>query len=829
MLIVREEQEGVQTMSIDPADEFERRLDLARNGGGVLFCGAGFSADCLNFEPDQTIGTGAQLLRLFNEQLRQEPPYTNLQNAADALHEQIADNGMMKLLKERFTVANVTADMTDLLRYPWQAIYTTNYDNAIEIAALSAKKSVEPLNNTDNPNSKTSSVPVIHLHGYVQKWDIHNFYESCVLGAESYSNLTQVKNWLDRFRLDVDRAQIVVFVGFNAGDFHLNQAINDLTGLRDKAFFINRPTAQADPDVTAAQRRLGTPFFTGRAGFAATIRELLSKDAPKEPSLASFAKYTPSEPALTVPTQTQIEDLFLYGKIEPSLLARDSSNNASEYHVRRSAINETLSAIEASTRIVLFDGYPCDGKSLLVNDLAYRLSGTRPVYQLRQAYENLLDEIASILHHARNAVLIIENCFDLTPERLSSIARQFDGQEGVLLLTSRAVAIDASPTGLALLNGFASFRRTTLVGLDEAEVIALSDLADQIAGWRDFHGLDQGSRLRFIKETCKASLPNFLIRLLRSDYVTNRYREEFNRLALSKDERAAIILALYVAHIGENAPVSFLSNATGKDFAAIIDRLNAKAGNDTFRLVRRVGGIIQTVPSIGAENILNNLIEDQEIVDTIVPVLKNLATSSRSDFEERMFNQMMRFSILTNFVSDKYEINRFFEHNKRELRIRRRPLFWLQWHMAKCAADQFPEAEKLLDQGYTEAANYEKSSGKKFDRRQLDDRRAKFFMLRASKSSRPGDMLIKEFREAIVLAEKVLRQDDPQHYPFETIYDIVRVFMEKRHQFRSEQNTTIRSKIVQLISYARTRIGVIPAGYQRDKAQSALDSANSLF
>ena len=97
---------------------------------------------------------------------------------------------------------------------------------------------------------------------------------SCVLGAESYLKLTRVKNWLDRFRYDVDRAQVVVFVGFNAGDFHLNQAINDLTGLREKAFFINRSTAEADPDVTVAQRRLGTPFFIGRAGFAASIREL---------------------------------------------------------------------------------------------------------------------------------------------------------------------------------------------------------------------------------------------------------------------------------------------------------------------------------------------------------------------------------------------------------------------------------------------------------------------------------------------------------------------------------------------------------------------------
>jgi hypothetical protein len=443
-------------------DEFQRRLNLARSGGGVLFCGAGFSADCLNFKPDETLGTGAQLLDLFNTELHQDPPYRNLQNAADALQEKVADNGMMTLLKQRYTVSNVTSDMADLLRYPWQAVYTTNYDNALEIAAQAAYKQAEPLNNTDDPSTATLSLPIIHLHGYVQKWDIHNIRESCVLGAESYSKLTHVKRWLNRFRHDIDKAQIVVFVGFNAGDFHLNQAINDLTGLREKAFFINRSTAQADPDVTAAQKRLGTPFFTGRAGLADTIKRLLVTDAPKAPHLASFAKYKPPDPASTVPTQVQIEDLFLYGKVEPSQLARDASNDVSDYHIQRSAIGETLDAVAGDARIVLFDGYPCDGKSLLTADLAYRLSGGRPVYQMRQAYENVLNEVADILHHTPNAALIIENCFDLPAERLVSIARQFDGQNGILILTSRAVAVDASTAGLTSLQGLRSFRKYPL-------------------------------------------------------------------------------------------------------------------------------------------------------------------------------------------------------------------------------------------------------------------------------------------------------------------------------------------------------------------------------
>lgn len=814
-------------MPTNQHEEFQRRLNLARSGGGILFCGAGFSADCLNFMKDETLGTGAQLLGLFNKELRQDPPYRDLQNAADALLEKIAENGMMTFLKQKFTVSSVTTDMADLLRYPWQSVYTTNYDNALELAAQAAHKQVESLNNTEDPNTDTTVLSLIHLHGYLHKWDIFNFRESCVLGAESYLKLTHVSRWLDRFRRDIDQAQIVVFVGFNANDFHLNRTINNLTGLREKAYFINRPTAQADPDVTAAQKRLGTPLFIGRAGLAGTIKELLATDAPKEPRLASFAKFTSPDPAATVPTKAQIEDLFLYGKVETSQIARDVSNKVSDYHIQRSAIQETLDAIADGTRIILLDGYPCDGKSLLATDLANCLSGARPVYQMRQAYQNLLDEVADILHHAPNAALIIENCFDLPTERLASIARQFDGKEGVLILTSRAVAVDAVPVGLKSLQGFDSFRKMPLARLNPKETRALRDLADQIAGWRDFQTLDQAARLRFIENTCEASLPHFLMRLLQSDYVTNRYREEFNKLSLSYNERAAIITALYVTHIGENAPVSFLSDAMETDYGRIIDRLNGGASNGTFQLVRRAGETIQTVPSIGAKNILLNLFNDAEIVDAIVPLLKNLAPNYRNPFEQRMFSQMMRFSILSDVVTEKDEIDRFFEHNKQIQQIRRMPLFWLQWHMAKCSANQLVDAEKFLDQGYSEAEKFERRTKNIFDRRQLDDRRAKFLMLRAANGNRVGAELFRDFKEAINLTNRILRQNDPQHYPFETLAEIVRIYREVGHYLDDELKRIIDGSLDQLVTYARTRVGMVPSGYQTDRAQSALEHVGS--
>lgn len=189
----------------------------------------------------------------------------------------------------------------------------------------------------------------------------------------------------------------------------------------------------------------------------------------------------------------------------------------------------------------------------------------------------------------------------------------------------------------------------------------------------------------------------------------------------------------------------------------------------------------------------------------------------------------MRFSVLSDVVSDKAEVDNFFEHIKQAPQIRRMPLFWLQWHMAKCTAgaDELRSAEKLLKQGYTEAKEYERRTGKKFDSRQLDDRRAKFLMLRASLAHREGADLFRDFKEACELTDKILRQDDPQHYPFETLNELTSTYVEVHHHLLEVQAPIVLSWLKKLCDYAGKRIGVLVEGYQKNKAKSALDDAIS--
>ena len=810
--------------------DFKTRLNHARNGNGLLFCGAGFTADCLNFDPSTTVGTGSHLLNILNAELQldQNSAYQNIQNAADAYREQFGDIALMNLLIDRYTIQNPSSDIVDVMRFPWDRIYTTNYDNGIEQALRSAGRKYRSFNNLDTPKDIGKLLPVIHLHGFVDTWNPRNFNSSCILGSESYHQLDSISSWLGRFRVDVERAELVVFVGYRADDFHLNHVLYNVADVREKTYFINRSTATPDPDTQMTHKRFGQPFYIGRTDFANMITQALQGEPPTEPTLASFRRYKSAEPEDGLPSVTDIEDMFLFGRINCGQIARDTTLNISHYHVQRHLVSEILDSFTRSVRVALIVGEICDGKTLILENLSNRLSVSRQVFRLNHSYEDLLDEASGILHAYPKAALVIENCFEIREDRLATLARMFDGSDGLLLLSSRNISAEAEAPRLQRLGENRNFRQYSLGPLTNSEIKDLIALMDQIAAWRYMLANKGSDKKQFIVKTCRASLPSVLLRLLKSEYVRNRYMEEYNKVAqLTRPQQALVVAALYISHIGHNAPLGFLSNAFRIDAGGMLDEINR--GQIGFRLLRVGMGYVETVPSIGATNILEHIISDRDIVDSIVVVLRYLSEDGRyGDFERYIFGQMMRYSILRSVVKDHDQINRFFDNISKHRYLRSRILFWLQWHMAKTDMGEFDAAEKYLDQGYAQARQYERDTGSRYDRNHLDDRKAKFLMRRDQVIERSPVALYQDMKEACEIVFRLLRTEVLTHHPFETIEVISRTFISKREELLSVHRDPIQRKIDKLVERANASLRRVPQGYQQRRATEALRQHNLL-
>ena len=126
----------------------EKFLTLGAKGGNLLFCGAGFSADCLNFSSSE-VGTASPLHDLLNTAVGHR--FTDIQLAADEFIEKFGEKGLLRLLSEKYSVSKRTKSIDEILLYPWERIYTTNYDDVIAQSLTALNKGHYAANNTEKP------------------------------------------------------------------------------------------------------------------------------------------------------------------------------------------------------------------------------------------------------------------------------------------------------------------------------------------------------------------------------------------------------------------------------------------------------------------------------------------------------------------------------------------------------------------------------------------------------------------------------------------------------------------------------------------------------
>ena len=183
----------------------------------------------------------------------------------------------------------------------------------------------------------------------------------------------------------------------------------------------------------------------------------------------------------------------------------------------------------------------------------------------------------------------------------------------------------------------------------------------------------------------------------------------------------------------------------------------------------------------------------------------------------------MRYSILRSVVENRDQINRFFDNISKYPHLRSRILFWLQWHMAKVDMREFDEAEKYLQQGYTEARNYERRTGNNYNRNQLDDRKAKFLMFRAQYIERNPIHLYHDMKEACQIVARLSREENLTHHPFQTLKVIVETFISKQGGLLEVHRDPIRRMIDALVEHARASVKRVPQGYQERRATEAVN------
>ncbi|MFC7557411.1 hypothetical protein ACFQU7_42120 [Pseudoroseomonas wenyumeiae] len=143
-------------------------LAFARSGKALAFLGSGFSLGALS-RAGQTIPTTSELARRIMTAAG-ESEEAEFDLAADLFAKTRADDptALSRFLTEQFSVQETSNAHKAFSQYPWQRIYTTNYDNIVEVTSRDSGVDRTPVS-WQNPPSHYSrdSNWIVHLHGYV--------------------------------------------------------------------------------------------------------------------------------------------------------------------------------------------------------------------------------------------------------------------------------------------------------------------------------------------------------------------------------------------------------------------------------------------------------------------------------------------------------------------------------------------------------------------------------------------------------------------------------------------------------------------------------------
>lgn len=792
----------------------EKFLTLGVGGGNLLFCGAGFSADCLNFNEEE-VGSASPLHRLLNAEVGHE--YSDMQLAADDYLEKFGETGLMKLLAEKYSITKRTGTVDQVLKYPWDRIYTTNYDDVISQSLTDLGTPHYVANNTEKPfeisKHSDSKKWIVHLHGAMRKWEIRNFVSSCVLGRESYLRISGNSNWTGTLREDYARANAVFFVGFSNSDFYLAEHLFSAAASRDKVFFINSERSANDRELKAKQKNFGESLAIGKENFAEKIREALAHGPAPELRLHSFARRELPEASAERASVLEQEGLMISGKTSPELQFRDIVDRSHSYRAERTLATDIVTFLRQESSTALILGGICSGKTMLFEEAILLLQTEgETIFDLRSKFSDLLSEARKIIETNPTAILAIDNCYSLRSD-LREIVKLADGAGTRLLLSARTLAHDSEEDLRTLLNEHSQFKVFDTEVLDREEGLTIIDCTDRISGWGSgVSGLTQ--KLRILERDHSSRLSGFLLGIFRSSHIKNRFLSELDLVRTSGSSvEKALVLALYLKNIGESVQESVLSELLGRDSVRVFAEAPSSAA---FIVYKPAVKGFDVLPSVNAREALRQFFDPGFVTDTVVEAVRNIEHVRFQPAFNRVFTEFMRYTQLKQVVTDFHQQDRFFDRLSEIWFCNRHVLFKLQWSMAMRDHGEWPRAWQYLEEAYGQAKERDY-----FDTSHLDDQKAGLLLDSISLSGTSADYL-RATKEVCELLGRSMRSGPVTSHNYQTVASFDKFFEKTSNKLIPAHKGLVLQLLGNLKAIVNKKYEVQPDGFIQDSMEKAI-------
>ena len=492
-----------------------------------------------------------------------------------------------------------------LTQPPWKRIYTTNYDNAIELAFASAGRQASNVSAmTKYSRPVAGLLSCIHINGMIGRIDPTNVEYELRLSNASYAGQSfEGTEWSALLASDLAYSDCIVFVGFSMSDLDVSRLVV-ASQVKDRVIFFNGSSLNK-----FAKAKLSAYGNAERQSGADLTSRLLSqlKVAPPRQGgvLTHFRRVTiPDSPA----TANDLDrySFLLFGESRPDLLLHPTSPDSLGFAFTRVHFDSVKRDLKLGLDVSIL-GSLGNGKSLFLEMLGIEMTrlGWRVVSCLDSS-PGALAEVEQIcafpgpqlilLDEVTNSLRLVER-FGLYREKTTRLA-----------LADRTIRYDRVLDYDKLKQFRLNPETITEYVFDELssdEIACLIRLLDASSLWGDQTKLEPHQKRAFLERRCRSELGIVLLSVSKSPELKKRIRATISEDKLDHGKQTALICVCALKVFGFSVSTHTASRLVG---AREVEGLLRSKSEIVARLIDSSPSRINVHSSVFASFLLRDLL-----------------------------------------------------------------------------------------------------------------------------------------------------------------------------------------------------------------------------
>lgn len=742
--------------------DFKEALSYINLGNCVLFVGSGFSMGATNLNGTK-LPNGADLTKLLYDECKEPSEGGDLQDASNLYINQNGITAFINLLKGLFTIKeykDITSEQKFITSLPWKRVYTTNYDNIIELGCEYHKKKIQSKVLSDGlVKIKDKTKLCIHLNGYISRLDETSLDKEFKLTDQSYTSEDFISSdWITLFDSDLKTADAIFFIGFSMNsDLDIKRVINRDPETFQKSYFI--VWDQEKPPVIRTLENYGQVLPINVSGFVETYQHITPRAIRLEERYRCFDIVKYESPNHADIMDKDIHDLLTLGTIDIDKIALSIFSSKTSYYINRSIIYNIIDSIENGAKRILVHSDIANGKTMLLLGLALHLcSKNYRVYFHNGNDYNIDNEIEKICKDpTSNVVFIIDNYYN--KRKVLESIRIF-GCNSTIILSERSVINEIAIEWLVpKLGDFEEFDINTLSKEDREKLI---QMLDDFGFWSEKAYYNVYQKDEYIHNKCHSNIRNVLLDLLKSKTIFDRFQSIINDIQGEHGYYEALLLMLIGKVFNVELDLEKVSTILGRD------KINSSSFRRNATIAEFVNfdqGRIIVRSSLLAEAILSRLSSTKVVVNLLIQVFKKLDNFRHIEAYRQILVTFLSYTNLQRVLNKKdqeYSSNvyRFFESVKTLQFCRENPHFWLQYAILVLASRDYDRADKYFATAYSYAKK--KDEFKTFA---IDNHYARF-LLENELNSGTQETCMEAFRRAHSILMSPIHKTKVRFYPY---------------------------------------------------------------